>query len=157
MPSGLKIAKDGYSIEGKSDQLYVDSTTDLLKVFKNVTGSLIIDIDGNFSSEGDNEWEFYFESTTDSNYRLNIPFDNKIGYAPQFETYLDSVSLGKRRRLGNVISGISLVGDCSGFTSATNNYVTVIASVAHDITGKPVPGIYGYFVQIYYDRAQIRI
>ena len=151
--NGLVIAKERANIKSSPDRLYVDSSTLLLKVFKNITGSLIIAEDGTFSSAGENSWSLTSSSSSSYNYDLIIKYP-ELSYAPQFEGFLDQVSMGKRMRLGNLIAGVGLEGDCGGFISGGTDRILLTASVLTDVTLKPRPGTYGYFVQIYYDRAE---
>jgi len=146
MKTGLVIAKDTYTIEGAPDELYVDSNTPMLKVFKNVSGALVINADGSFSSIGDYKWT----SSSANYYNLNIPTNDLLDYAPQFEAYMDKDPDDKRVRLTNIAAGVGLVGHCNGFASGGNLYVGIQANV---IGTPPFAGKYGYFVQIYYDRA----
>jgi hypothetical protein len=146
MKTGLVIAKDTYTIEGAPDELYVDSNTPMLKVFKNVSGALVINADGSYSSVGDYSWT----NPSANNYSLVITTDNLLNYAPQFEAYMDKDPDDKRTRLNNLVAGVGLTGHCNAFAFGVGSSVEIRANV----TGTPpFAGSYGYFVQIYYDRA----
>lgn len=154
MKSGLIIAKKGYTIEGRSDEVYVNTETPLQKVMKNVSGYLVINPDGSFGSVGDYDWVVNSSTVSSTTYMLRIPYEDGVRYVPQFEGYMDQKANSKRIRLTNTAAGVSAEGDCHGFIWADSYGIVLFALMPHDITNKPAVGSFGYFVQVYYDRVE---
>lgn len=154
MATGVIIAKEGFSIEGSPDELYVDPSTDLQRVIRSVSGSFSTD-GTTFQSVGDYQW------VKDGNsYFLTIPIP-EVDYIPQYVAFMDQVSLGKRMKISNILGGVSVDGDLGAFVTAgksSNGVPFVRISFRFNRDNITIPemlaGIYGYFVELYYDRIE---
>lgn len=133
MSGGLKIAKDSAEVTSvKQEDLYVDSTTPLLKLYKTFTGTVII-----AGTAG--------ESKT-------IALDHNLGYKPFFLLYCDSLPDGARTLIygGYATNSQFASGVVTVITKVTKNSITWEIGGGG---GTPIAGVYGYSCFIYYDRA----
>lgn len=157
MANGLSIAKKGNTIKGTPDKLYVDPTTQLLKVARTVTG--VLSADGTTVRSIDMGDYLWVKDTTyagsGQTWNLTIPYNDLMDYIPQFIVFLDQVSNGKRMQLGNIIAGVGNEGDANGFANISRNGL-FISALLNPFGGANtnVPGEYGFFAQIYWDRIE---
>lgn len=155
MAIGVIIAKDGFDINGAGDELYVDPSTDLLKVFKNVTG--VFSTDGStWSSKGDYKWkENSRDGSNRRNFTLSIPL-TELDYIPQFLVYMDTKNNDKRMLISNYLAGVSTEGDAGAFASISDysGFPTLNVTMTFTVPNQLTAGEYGYYIQIYYDRIE---
>ena len=160
MATGVVIAKSGFDITGSGDELYVDPSTELLKVFKNVSGAF--STDGNtWTSKGDYKWKDNGrDGSNRRSFQLGIPLP-ELDYIPQFLVYMDSKNNDKRMMLSNYLAGVSLEGDIGAFASAGDfpsggEYPTITIYITFTVPNQLTAGEYGYYVQIFYDRIEAK-
>lgn len=132
MSGGLKIAKDSAEVTSvKQEDLYVDSTTPLFKLYKTFNGTVII-----AGTAG--------ESKT-------VVLDHSLGYIPFFLLYCDSLPGGARTLIygGYDTNSQFASGVLTVITSITKNSITWSIGGGG---GTPIAGVYGYSCFIFYDR-----
>ena len=158
MATGVVISKGGFDITGAGDELYVDPSTELLKVFKNVSGAFSTD-GSTWTSKGDYKWvEIGNDASGRRSFELVVPLP-ELDYMPQFLVYMDSKNNDKRMLLSNLLGGVSLEGDIGAFASATNYrsrgaYPTIEIYMNFTTPNQLTAGEYGYYIQVFYDRVE---
>jgi len=158
MATGVIISKGGFTIDGATDELYVDPSTELLKVIRNVAG--VFSTDGTtWTSKGDGVWtDLGKDGSNRRNFELVIPIP-EVDYVCQYLAYMDQKNNDKRMLLSNYLAGVSLEGDVNAFASISmfygnNKYPSVVIRMSFQVPNQLTAGEYGYFVQIFYNRIQ---
>lgn len=160
MANGVVISKNGFTIEGAGDELYVDPSTELLKVVKNVSGAFSTD-GSTWTSKGDYKWvDKGLDGSNRRSFELVIPV-KEIDYIPQYLVYMDSKNNDKRMMLSNYLAGVSLEGDIGAFASASDfpgagEYPSITIYLTFTVPNQLTAGEYGYYVQIFYDRIEAK-
>ena len=158
MATGVVISKGGFDITGAGDELYVDPSTELLKVYKNFSGAF--STDGNtWASKGDYKWiEEGRDASNRRSFRLDIPLP-ELDYMPQYLIYIDSKNNDKRMLVSNYLAGVSLEEDVGAFGSVGNwgsggTYPIVSIYMNFTVPNQLTAGEYGYYIQVFYDRVE---
>lgn len=126
---GIRIAKDGNTVDDGSDKQYVDTDTPLFKLFKTDNGSKVYT--GQTFSPGSPDV-------------IAIPHD--LGYIPMFLVYMDRADNALRKLVLNEDSSFagSTILVTAGQADGKNIYLQV--------SGTSITGVFGYNYFIFYDR-----
>lgn len=149
--SGVIIAKPGFDVSSSPEHHYVNTTTPLLKVYKNITG--VLDTDGvTYTSEGEYEWEGEVKPAGERTFlSLTVPYN--LGYVPMVVAYLDTMSGKNRRYVTSSTAGVALEGNVYGSLRIHPTYMILDlanASPNGDTSKGLLAGRYGYQIIIYH-------
>lgn len=123
---GIRISKEGYTVNDSGDKQYVDTDEPLFKLFLSDKGQIVLAGASPVASPA-------------------VVIPHNLGYVPMFFIYMDRSSNANRKLVLNQDAFTSPGGIVATAQADTKN-ITVF------ISGTSVTGTFGYNYQIYYDK-----